>query len=328
MHAIAPGKVILSGEHAVVYGAPALAVAARRHIHARFTADSQPEVRLSGSLLDTRYTLPSLQALVTELDRRFEQFLSGELPVNRLLDEPAQLIAYALGRGGLATGGELELVSDLPAGAGMGSSAAAIAATLLVTEALSGHRVEQQQRFELVRYCERLQHGRGSSIDAAAVTWGGLVRVEGDQIMSLNSELGDGWYQVDTGIPTVSTGECVQQVREQHADSAIWAEFADVTGQLEQALGDACQVHAALRQNHRLLQQIGVVPPPVARFVAAAEALGASAKISGAGAIAGDAGGQVLLYAPNLDISSLVAEFDYSCEPLQEDSEGARRISD
>ena len=329
MHAIAPGKVIISGEHSAVYGAPALAVATRRYIHAHFKPASTAELQLAGDLLDARYSLDSLHQLADLLDQRFNRFLQGELSVSSLLDSPDQLIAYVLSHQSLSLTGELSITSELPTGAGMGSSAAAIAATLLLVEQLSDISLTDEQRFETVRHCERLQHGRGSAIDAAAVIFGGLVRVQAGKAEAAVQTLGEGWFQLNSGIPVVSTGECVQQVRKQFADSDIWDQFAQVTDQLQLALNaDTQKLHGLVRQNHRLLLQIGVVPDRVARFINQAEQLDISVKVSGAGAIAGDNAGQLLAYAPDAEpaLRQLCTDFNYSCDPLLEDSDGARTL--
>ncbi|MBY4677283.1 mevalonate kinase family protein [Marinobacterium arenosum] len=328
MAAIAPGKVILSGEHAVVYGAPAVAVACREHIQARFEPDAGGQLRLHGDGFDGQIAVDRLPALAGELDHRYQRFEAGELAVSALLDRPEQLLFYVLACRHLALPGTLTTTSTLPTGAGMGSSAAAIAATLLVAEQFGALPLSQSDRFAMLRHCERLQHGRGSAIDAAAVTYGGLVRVQGDEVQQLKLPLGEGWYRVDSGRPSVSTGECVQAVRERFADSAIWSEFAELTDQLQQGLGDPHALLAAVRDNHRLLATIGVVPVPVQRFIAAAEQAGGAAKISGAGAHRGEHGGLVLLYWPDGDPASLCAQFGYPVAPLQEDSQGARLVKD
>jgi len=328
MRAIAPGKVILSGEHAVVYGAPALAVAASHHIRAQFTPDSGDSLQLSGDLLDHRFLLSELPELHRCLNQRFDGFLAGQLHVDALLNSPDQLLAYVLAEHGASGAGTLRTESDLPTGAGMGSSAAAIAAVQLLAEQLGQQSLSLEQRFARIRYCERLQHGRGSAIDAAAVTYGGLVRVEGDQVSALDTALGEGWYRVNTGTPVVSTGQCVQQVRERFADSSIWQQFREVTDQLQAGLSDPDSVHRALRENHRLLQAIEVVPTRVAEFIASLEQTGVSAKISGAGAVRGEQGGQVLVYSPERDPSVLCAAFHYPIYPLKEDPKGARLVTD
>lgn len=334
MHAIAPGKVILSGEHAAVYGAPALAVATDCHIHTRFIPGRSDRLRFSGDLLDYSYALTELAGLAQVLNQRFEAFLAGRLPVDQLLDRPDQLLAYVMSQvssdtGCLLPGGTLDVRSNLPTGAGMGSSAAAIAATLLLVERLTGAAYGAAERFAIVRYCERLQHGRGSAIDAAAVSFGGLVKVAGESLEHPQLSLGRGWYRVATGMPRVSTGQCVQHVRERFGHSAIWQQFAAVTESFQQALGGQADMHDVIRENHRLLQQIEVVPESVAAFVSAVERLGASAKISGAGAVTGEAGGLLLLYAPDFDpvqLSALCQRVGYTCDSLEEDPYGARYL--
>lgn len=324
MDAIAPGKVILSGEHSVVYGAPAIALAVSEHIHARFLPAEDPVIHLQlGDVGQLSFPVDQLAGLRQRLDARFDAFMQGALPVSSVLDQPAQLLLYVMALSGVDCGGTLSTTSTLPTGSGMGSSAAAIAATLMLADQLSGLQRTRAQCFETVRFCERLQHGRGSAIDAAAVTYGGLVRVQRDAVTQLKAELGEGWHRIDTGRPAVSTGECVDAVRRTYGESAIWSEFAEVSSGFAEALSRPAQLIGLVRSNHRLLQQIGVVPAPVTAFIDKIEALGGAAKISGAGAHCGDAGGLVLAYLPHTDLAPLCAEAGYRCSPLREDFEGA-----
>lgn len=331
MKAIAPGKVILSGEHSVVYGAPAIAMAVTERIQADFLpTPSAGGLDFSidiGEWLPLTLTLAQISALKTTLDHRYQRFELGDLPVSELLDTPSQLLFYALSHHHCLPAGCLTTHSTLPTGSGMGSSAAAIAATLVLAEQLTHTSRTLDERFKLVRHCERLQHGRGSAIDAAAVTYGGLVSVQNSQVSRLNCHLGEGWYRVNTGRPEVSTGECVEAVRVVHAKSEIWNEFADVTGQLPQVLDNSDRLINLLRSNHRLLQQIGVVPEAVAAFIHKVEGLGGAAKISGAGAHKGEHGGLVLLYLPDGNIHRLCETFGYTYSTLEEDTQGAHCIS-
>lgn len=328
MRAIAPGKLILTGEHSVVYGAPAVAIACQNYVEAQFQPSEQMAVRWHSDGESAELTYPELSSLIERLDHRFAEFEQGERDVSALLDAPVQLLWYVLGQCRLNTGGELTTRSTLPTGAGMGSSAAAIAATLLAVQQSAAGSLSQADRFAMVRFCERLQHGKGSAIDAAAVTFGGLVRVQDDQVGRVDQTLGSGWYRVNTGRPSVSTGQCVQQVRDGFASSDIWSEFADVSNQLQSCLSQPSELMNAIRVNHRLLNTIGVVPVAVAEFIDALEAKGAAAKISGAGAIAGCRGGQVLVYSPEWSPQTLVQAYGYTLEPLVEDREGARVLRD
>lgn len=333
MDATAPGKVILSGEHSVVYGAPAIALAVSEHIHARFEPAEDPMIHLRlGDAGQLSFPCQQLDALRQMLDERFDAFTRGTLPVSDILDQPAQLLLYVMALSGVRCGGTLTTTSTLPTGSGMGSSAAAIAATLILSDQISGVTRSQQQRFDAVRYCERLQHGRGSAIDAAAVTYGGLVQVQQGVVTQLEAKLGSGWYRIDTGRPEVSTGECVEAVRNAHAGSGIWDKFAVVSSGFADVLSETMpepdRIIALIRKNHRLLQQIGVVPAPVAAFIDKIEALGGAAKISGAGAHRGSAGGLVLAYLPHTDPRALCIEAGYRCAVLNEDVEGAHILHD
>ncbi|MEL6952398.1 MAG: GHMP kinase [Pseudomonadota bacterium] len=331
----APGKLILSGEHSVVYGAPALAVAVERFTEIWFTPlDQTGGLRTAFESLSPSafYPFDVLKGFAEGLDRRFDEFMRGELPVQKILQRPDDLAIYTLTSllpvlpvpGGskrlplpLPVPGQLSSRSDMPLGAGMGSSAAVVAATVVLYEHLLGRPQSVAERFAKVRFCERLQHGKGSAIDASAVVYGGLNRVEGDAVQSLDLPLehslsqGQGWYWVLQGTPVSKTGECVARVREAHGqDKALWAEFEAVTRALESVLAKDGDPTELLRSNHRLLMRIGVVPQPAQRFAAAVESLGGAAKISGAGAVRGEAAGVTLVYLPEADAMARLME-DY-----------------
>lgn len=321
-YAHAPGKIILSGEHSVVYGGPAIAAALARYTEVCFKPVHRSNA-LRTAFEDLSqgqfYPLRLLSDFKQGLDRRFDQFIKGELPVQQILQRPDDLVVYTLASlaqrlplPGATTNtrlpmpGQLSSRSDLPLGSGMGSSAAVIAATFVLYERLLNHPQTDAERFERVRFCERLQHGKGGAIDAATVVYGGINQVQGDAITKPALDPGHGlwngtgWYWVLQGVPTSSTGECVAQVRQTHGgDSALWQGFADCTNALLDALTNDADPRPVIKENHRLLSRIGVVPATVNRMVDMVEAAGGAAKISGAGSIRGDHGGVVLVHMPD-----------------------------
>jgi len=223
--------------------------------------------------------------------------------------------------------GSLSIDSDIPIGAGMGSSAALIAALLK----LFGHFDNLEQLIQQVRYCERLQHGRGSMIDAAAVCSGGLVRLHNERVESLplvEEGLGAGWFWLFTGTPASSTGACVDEVRRHFGQSDIWSEFADVTEQMGAALLKGGAVQELVKANHRLLGRIGVVPAPLQRFAERVEQRGGAAKICGAGSVSGDQGGLMLLWLPEGTPAQLSLRPHWHWGVLKEDREGVRILQD
>lgn len=331
--ACAPGKIILSGEHAVVYGAPALALAVDRHMRIRYQPDQLPRLSWHTRERTHELGLDKLAGLRRRLDNHFERYLRGELPITRILKKPAELAFYAIDMARVLSGldihprGSLSIDSDIPIGAGMGSSAALIAALLK----LFGHFDSQDELIRQVRYCERLQHGRGSMIDAAAVCSGGLVMLQDEQVshLPLAAEgLGPGWFWLFTGTPACSTGACVDEVRRNFGGSEIWSEFADLTGHIGQALLHGAPPAGLIRANHRLLSRIGVVPAGLQRFAEQVEQRGGAAKVCGAGAVSGDQGGLMLIWLPEGTPAQLPLLPHWHWGVLREDREGVRILED
>lgn len=349
----APGKLILSGEHSVLYGAPALAMAIARYTEVWFTPMSPGEglktafANLSGG---AQYPLQFLSHFKSKLDSRFDQFKRGELDVHEILTRPDDLAVYTLAsllqdkpnsapslpgigtHNQLPAPGELGSRSQLPIGAGMGSSAAIVAATTVLFETMLNRPKTTQERYERVRFCERLKHGKAGPIDAASVIHGGLVRCSDGltQAPSIAPDhgliTGTGWYWVLHGRPRCSTGECVSVVRDTFGqDSQIWDSFAACTDTIEQALQHGTDPSAAIRENQRLLERIGVVPTATMDFIKAVEALDGAAKICGAGAVRGDEGGAVLVHLtdPKAMTGLMLKYPDLEWSPLQISLTGA-----
>ncbi|PID45608.1 MAG: GHMP kinase [Proteobacteria bacterium] len=349
----APGKLILSGEHSVLYGSPALAMAIARYTEVWFTPMSPSEglkTAFSNLSSGARYSLQLLSRFKSKMDGRFDQFVRGELDVHKILTHPDDLAVYTLssllqdkpqdttampGIGALnqlPIPGELGSRSDLPIGAGMGSSAAIVAATTVLFENMLNRPKTLEERHERVCFCERLKHGKAGPIDAASVVWGGLVRVRDGLIdtpsIAPNHGLisGKGWYWVLHGRPDCSTGECVSKVRQLHEhDTPLWDSFTACTHAIEQALQQGDDPSTAITENQRLLEHIGVVPTTTQAFIRDIEAIGGAAKICGAGAIRGDAGGAILVHLNDPDaMSILMAKHpELSWSPLQLSLTGA-----
>lgn len=325
MKAEAPGKLILSGEHSVVYGAPALAIAVSHKVRASFQANQSNKVSLCSGALSRSVSLDQLPVIHAQLNQRYDDFLHQRCLVSDILTSPAELLFYTLAHAGLETGGEIGITSDLPTGAGMGSSAAVIGALVCLSGQVQKHSLTSEDRFNSIRFCERLQHGRGSAIDAAAVTYGGCVRVQEEVVTPLSLQMDQHWYVWNSGQPRTSTGETVSAVRQQFQDSKIWQQFSSVTQAFERALAnnDPSEIIVLIRQNHALLEQIEVVPAQVSQMIRKVEQLGGAAKVCGAGAHSGHQGGMVLIYHPVASQEQLQHALDLSLEPLTQAEEGA-----
>lgn len=334
MKAIAPGKLILSGEHAVVYGKPAIAMAIDRSAVFEMTPQEGDQISFDLPGVETKesHTVKALRDLKRRVEKKYREFLSGDVGIGYVLNGPADLFRFAfihtldgLHRK-LDTGMVMKLRSSIPIGCGMGSSAA----TVLSEIRAMGHflRVDFKPDwyYEYSLEAEKLQHGKPSGVDSYISLHGGCARFQNGNAVSLSLPRAK-MFMVHTGIPTSSTGECVMAVEKNFANSSIWSEFEDVTQAFEHAIfaNDQQKLKWLVRENNRLLTVIGVVPKTVQRFIADIEQWGGSAKICGAGAVTGEQGGIVLVFADQKP-TELCAKYGYTVSPVRGDPLGTRIV--
>ncbi len=334
MKAIAPGKLILSGEHAVVFGRPALAMAIDRSAQSVITAE--PGDLISFSLLDFKstdsFTLRALRDMHQRVLRNYRLFLDGQLGIRDVMYKPVELFEYMFIN--LLDGLHLKLTeglniqtrSDIPIGCGLGSSAA----TVLSAARAVGHyfrvdfRPDWYYRYSME--AEKLQHGYPSGVDSYISVHGGCALFRQGAATSVPLPRFN-LYLINTGTPEATTGECVVAVREKHEHDSIWNDFEGVTLGLESAIrtNSMDEIRSLIRENNRLLARIGVVPEKVQRFIASVETMGGAAKVCGAGSIRGDHGGMVLV-VDDQPPTKLCQEYGYTITSVRGDPLGTRVI--
>lgn len=176
----ASGKIILMGEHSVVFGQPAIAMpleAVRVRVQverlAPNMADQLDSGYFRGELADAPDTLENIKVLV----RRLKDFFYLQ--------------------GGLA----LQIISQIPAERGMGSSAAVAVALTRSFFDLADQPLDPALLLEFANISERVAHGNPSGIDAAAASGRyPLYFRKGSPIEAFDSNL-SGWLTIaDTGI--------------------------------------------------------------------------------------------------------------------------------
>jgi mevalonate kinase len=99
MKVLAPGKLILSGEHAVVYGKPALAIAVNRYACARIFPYDFPNISLNFADLsfDNSITFDDLDKLKQVIREKYLRFKAGMFNIREVLQKPFELAQFALG---------------------------------------------------------------------------------------------------------------------------------------------------------------------------------------------------------------------------------------
>lgn len=275
--ASACGKVILCGEHAVVYGQPALAL-------------PLPNLRAEASLSEVpgplRLEAPDLNLSleVRPEDEAAHPLVTTVLSALGHFEQPLP-------------GGTLTVSSQIPIGKGLGSGTAITSAIYRCLAAYAGSPVDAAEEQAFIHQIETLYHGRPSGIDGAVIGAERAIRFE-RQARPLPLELPTGWSLLigDSG-ETTPTHEMVGRLRERH-DAAphrydlLFTAIGELSRQAEIALKTSSfrTLGRLLNRNHSLLQEMGISTPRLDELVQIALAAGAlGAKLSGGG------GGGVLI---------------------------------
>ena len=271
-HASAPGKIILFGEHAVVYGRPALAAPVTQ-VHADVEVTDSPRagiwIHAPNIALDAELnSLPSDHPIASVLHNFF--FAFGVSPFPSL---------------------DISITSTIPVASGLGSGAAV---TVALIRALSSavHRPLSDEEVNAFTYeIEKLHHGTPSGIDNTVITYARPVYfIKGQPIETFT--VGQPFTIVigDTGI-SAPTKESVGDVRKLwEADQVKWEKVFDQVGEIAKQArenierGKMKELGNLMDANHALLQELTVSSPELDRLVESARRRGASgAKMSGGG---------------------------------------------
>lgn len=304
--AIAPGKLILCGEHAVVAGGTAIAIAVQRYAKTTITR-TEKNNSVFFNLLNMEhkgsYTVDKLSAIKNRLKNGYQGFLKGENRLRDVVQKPFELMQYTASNV-LDTlspktdiGVEIESHSDIPIGCGMGSSAASIVSTnFALSHFFDKKDLTAEKYFELGLDAENLQHGRSSGLDIQMALHGGVVKYQQGKTAVISTPKFNIYFH-NSGKPSSSTGECVTQTQMVfQQEPELLAAFEQVSHDVETAIvnNDEALMINAIRHNHQLLVKTGVVPKNIQTLVAQVEAAGGAAKITGGGSIQGETAGCVI----------------------------------
>lgn len=290
IHASAPGKIILCGEHAVVYGRPAIALPLHE-VRARATVE--PAKTTDGF----SFSAPDFGRtwfLDAKPDDPLSQFAVEVLAALGVKHTPALHIT---------------ITSAIPIASGMGSGAAVATALARALANHFGAKLTNEQISALVYENERRLHGTPSGIDNTVVAFerplwfergqeaGGGVQGSEDKetgnapmLQPLSVAAPFTLLIGDTGVRSATRLPVGYVRRRWRAKPARYEALFDQVGEIAHAIraalaaGEIAALGPLLDRNHWLLQQIGVSSPELDHLVAAAKAAGAlGAKLSGAG---------------------------------------------
>jgi len=280
--ASAPAKVILFGEHFVVYGEPAIVLAIDKRAYAK--AENRNDKRLC------------LHSVNLNLAGYYEKGIfkveHGDAKEARLKFEPVKLaVEKVLEKHGEDVGLNIEINSTVPVASGLGSSAAVVAAVTAAVSALLDVKMLKEDVFRIVYESEKIVHGTPSGIDPAISTFGGTLLFQMDTgFKPLDVSMEIPLVIGDTGVErfTRLQVEKVRNVKERYpqvVEPIMWAAREIVLRATEafkendlETLGELMNI------NHALLYGVGASDESLEWLINAARKAGAlGAKLTGAG---------------------------------------------
>jgi mevalonate kinase len=269
------GKIILLGEHAVVYGRPAVAVPLPQ---IRATAQIAP-------LVEEPYGRVRIHA--PDLD--FDVWLHETEP-NHPLAQIVELTLQAIPAKQFPAL-KLHLSSEIPIAAGLGSGAAISVAIVRALSQHLGHPIPAQVQSDLAFEVEKIHHGTPSGIDNTVVAFEQPVYYQttsGAQPFSIGKPftlvIGNTGRASPTSVAVGRVREAWQADKPRY--EALFDDIGQLANQARQAIeeGETQTLGPLMNQNQRLLERLGVSAPELDTLIRAARDAGAQgAKLSGAG---------------------------------------------
>jgi len=169
--ASAPAKVILFGEHFVVYGEPAIVLAIDKRAYAKAELRNDKQLYLRSVNLD----------LAGYFENGTFKIERGDARESRFKFEPLKLaVEKVLEIHGKKVGLDIEVNSTVPVAAGLGSSAAVAAAVTAAVGALLNVKMSKEDVFRISFEAEKIVHGTPSGVDTAISTFGGTLLFQMD----------------------------------------------------------------------------------------------------------------------------------------------------
>lgn len=294
----APAKVILSGEHAVVYGKPALA--------------SAINLRLKFSLWKAKKKINDKNILF--ISQKIKEYLIKQKII--FLDK---LFNF-------------KIESEIPVGRGLGSSAAlSVASVAAFLDFYTGREFKKEIINNLAYEIEKYFHQNPSGVDNTAACFGGLILYQ-KNISLKNTDyripkiIGEKLVLIDGGKPEETTGEMVDYVRTK-VNEKILSEIENTVNKLVISIknNDESLFKKCLINNEKILEELGVVSKKAKKFIAELSKFGLG-KVTGAGGRKNNSGFILFLADDKEKLKEFLKIKKINCYQFIPDYQGLQKI--
>ncbi len=284
--ATASAKIILVGEHAVVYGVPAIAIPVS-------------SLRASASFAANPPGVHGLRIVAADLDQMLPVDISSD-DVDNALALTARLVLRRIGLP--VPNVTITVTSHIPMASGLGSGAAVSTAIARAVCLAADHELSAADLNSIVYEVEKIYHGTPSGIDNTVIVYEQPVYFRRDhpiETFSIGAPLtlviGDTGKGALTKVAVGAVRELVTNQPDRYRP--IIDAIAELVKSARIAIeeGDLPRLGELMNQNHMLLQQLTVSSLELDLLTEAARKAGAfGAKLSGGGR----GGNMIALVAP------------------------------
>ena len=310
---VTPGKIHLIGEHAVVYGEPAIIAAINLNTILELTAASDlitlPD-KSTHKVIDVKEFASKIARLWEHCSQE-NDFSAISLELKKDANNFKLLaIGTVLNELELDCGFSLNQELELPSGAGLGSSAAFAVGISKGISKLANLDLKLDRINSLAFKIEQYVNGRPSGGDNTACCYGGLIWFEKNLSggknnieplpVKLSADLGN-FTILNTGKPEKTTAELVQHVA--NLEESYRSPRIKAIGELAAPMlksfkqSDREGIIKIINQSHKYLSELGVSTSLMDEIQQEVEASGGAAKLCGAGG-----GGVMLCYCSDLKL--------------------------
>ena len=272
----APGKIILTGEYAVVFGYPGIAIPSPMKMDVEFREDRNYagiKVKWEGIKGDEQWN-SYLKRILNQTQKFKGAILQGHLTIN----------------------------NSIPLCKGLGSS------TALIIAVCRGLLCEDCRSEALL--IENKLSPNNSGIDFNVI-WEGIPilykKDEGFKPVDLPNDIFKNTVLIDTGSPNETTAELVAWIGQRREKEPEVNSALEIIGKCTDELLQGDGMPSIIRKNYRAQFTLGIVPGKVQKLIADIENSGGAAKVLGAGGRTGD-GGMVLAIHKNPDIFQVILD--------------------
>jgi len=305
----APGKIILSGEHSVVYGKPALVTAVNLRLTVTIN-EGKPQIK---------------DKEIHEAVVKIEEIVLNYLQKQTKVKKKSFNYYYK---------------SDIPIGRGMGSSAAfCVATAAALLHFYTGREYDKQIINSLAYQGEKYFHGMPSGVDVSASCFGGLIfyRKEFEFLKNISSlnfkipkRIQDQLILIDSGRPVESTAQMVKQVGKRYNDDPKFIEtvlntIEKLTKRMVVSIvkEDTDLFQETVKENQSELENLGIVSKQTKKLLKDIEPYGVG-KVTGAGGQAEGSGLILFLVKDKPGLENYTKKNKLILLPFEQDFEGSR----